>query len=162
MPDSPRHHPPRERPSSRGEAGGAIPDHTTVFDDSVPGVAKLDGDLRAALRRAATDAGLPFYVDSGWRSSAYQERLLREAVAKYGSYEAAKRWVATPETSAHVKGAAVDLGSAGAAWLSANGAAYGLCRIYANEPWHFELRPAAAGRGCPPMYADPTQDPRLN
>jgi hypothetical protein len=150
---------------ARGEAGGAVPDGTTVFDDGIPGVAKLDRALLAALRRAAADAaddGLGFVVDSGWRSPAYQERLLREAVAKYGSEEEAARWVATPETSAHVSGDAVDIGpSDAAAWLSQHGAGYGLCQIYGNEPWHYELRPEAVDHGCPPVYADPTHDPRM-
>jgi D-alanyl-D-alanine carboxypeptidase len=148
-----------------GEADGAVPDRTTVFDDEIPGVAKLDADLLGAVRRAATDAaddGVQFYVESGWRSSEYQERLLREAISKYGSEAAATRWVATPNTSAHVKGAAIDIGpSAAATWLSERGAAYGLCQIYANEPWHYELRPEAVANGCPPTYADPTHDPRM-
>jgi zinc D-Ala-D-Ala carboxypeptidase len=146
------------------EADGAVPDGTTVFDDQVPGVANLDPDLRAALRSAATDAaddGVEFLVDSGWRSAAYQERLLQEAVSKYGSEEDAARWVATPNTSPHVSGEAVDLGSDAASWLSEHGAEYGLCQIYANEPWHYELRPGATGHGCPIMYADPTHDPRM-
>ena len=54
-------------------------------------------------------------VDSGWRSPAYQEHLLREAVPKYGSEAEAARWVATPNTSAHVSGDAVDIGPSGAA-----------------------------------------------
>jgi hypothetical protein len=71
--------------------------------------------------------------------------------------------VATPETSAHVSGDAVDLGPSDAArWLEEHGAAYGLCRVYRNEPWHFELRQGAALGGCPAMYADPTQDPRMS
>ena len=41
------------------------------------------------------------------------------------------------------------------------GARFGLCRRYANEPWHFELRPRAVDHGCPDTYADPTHDPRL-
>ena len=163
---SPTAVPRSEHRRALGEAGGAVPDRTTVFDDEIPGVAKLDADLLGALRRAATDAAdsgvFQFYVDSGWRSPAYQERLLHEAIAKYGSEAAATRWVATPETSAHVKGDAVDIGPSGAAtWLSAHGAAYGLCQIYGNEPWHYELRPGARDHGCPPMYADPTQDPRM-
>jgi zinc D-Ala-D-Ala carboxypeptidase len=148
-----------------GEADGAVPDGTTVFDDEIPGVAKLDSDLLGALRRAATgaaDDGVQFYVDSGWRSPEYQERLLREAISKYGSEAEATRWVATPNTSAHVKGDAVDIGPSGAAaWLSEHGAAYGMCQIYANEPWHYELRPEAGDHGCPAMYADPTHDPRM-
>jgi D-alanyl-D-alanine carboxypeptidase len=148
-----------------GEADGAVPDGTTVFDDGVPGVARLDPALLGALRGAATQAatdGVTFVVDSGWRSRAYQARLLREAIAKYGSEAEATRWVATPETSAHVSGDAVDVGpSRAAAWLSEHGAAYGLCQIYANEPWHYELRPGAGDHGCPAVYADPTHDPRM-
>ncbi|MDT4943575.1 MAG: zinc D-Ala-D-Ala carboxypeptidase [Pseudonocardiales bacterium] len=148
-----------------GEADGAVPDGTTVFDHKVPGVANLDVDLLGALRQAATAAagdGVEFYVDSGWRSPAYQQRLLREAISKYGSEAEATRWVATPNTSAHVKGDAVDIGPSGAAaWLSEHGAAYGLCQIYGNEPWHYELRPEAGDHGCPAMYADPTHDPRM-
>jgi D-alanyl-D-alanine carboxypeptidase len=147
------------------EADGAVPDGTTVFDDEVPGVANLDSALLGALRRAATDGaadGVEFVVDSGWRSPAYQAQLFRDAVSKYGSEQDAARWVATPNTSAHVSGDAVDIGpSAAAAWLSEHGAEYGLCQIYGNEPWHYELRPEAIAHGCPPMYADPTQDPRM-
>ena len=148
-----------------GEADGAVPDGTTVFDDEIPGVAKVESALLGALRQAATDAagdGVEFVVDSGWRSPAYQEQLLHEAVLKYGSEAEAARWVATPDTSAHVSGDAVDIGpSNAAAWLSEHGAEYGLCPIYGNEPWHYELRPEAIDRGCPAMYADPTHDPRM-
>jgi zinc D-Ala-D-Ala carboxypeptidase len=153
-----------EHRGALGEAAGAVPDGTTVFDDEVPGVANLDADLLGALRRAATDAaddGVEFVVDSGWRSPEYQEHLLRQAISKYGSEEEATRWVATPNTSAHVSGDAVDIGPSGAAaWLSEHGAEYGLCQIYSNEPWHYELRPEASDHGCPAMYADPTHDPR--
>ena len=148
-----------------GEADGVVPDGTTVFDGEIPGVANLDPALLRALRRAAADAaddGVELFVDSGWRSPEYQERLLREAVSKYGSEEEAARWVATPNTSAHVSGDAVDIGHDDAmAWLSEHGAAYGLCQIYGNEPWHFELRREARESGCPLMYADPTHDPRM-
>ncbi|MGH8880405.1 MAG: M15 family metallopeptidase [Stackebrandtia sp.] len=147
-----------------GKAHGAVPVPVSVFDDETPAVAKLDPDLLGALRRAATDAagdGVEFFVNGGWRSPEYQDRLLREAVAKYGSEERAARWVTTADTSAHVSGNAVDIGRFDArAWLSEHGAGYGLCQIYGNEPWHYELRPEAVDHGCPPMYADPTHDPR--
>ncbi|WP_240323041.1 MULTISPECIES: M15 family metallopeptidase [Amycolatopsis] len=137
----------------------------TVFDDEIPAVANLDPDLLGALRQAAKDAagdGIEFIVNSGWRSRDYQEQLLRDAVSKYGSEEEAARWVATADTSSHVSGHAVDIGPAEArAWLSEHGARYGLCQIYRNEPWHYELRPEAIDHGCPPMYADPSQDPRM-
>ena len=143
-------------------ADGAVVDGTTVFDD-VPAVDNLDPRLLHALRQAATaaaDDGVTFDVNSGWRSAAYQQRLLDQAIAKYGSKAAAARWVDTPTTSAHVSGDAVDLAHDAAAWLAGHGAAFGLCQIYRNEAWHYELRPAAAEDGCPPMYADPTDDPR--
>ena len=152
-------------PGALGEADGAVPDGTTIFDDEIPAVANLDPGLLAALRGAATDAaddGVVFFVESGWRSPRYQEQLLHDAVAEYGSEEEAARWVATPNRSAHVSGDAVDLAHADATtWLSGHGAEYGLCQIYGNEPWHFELRPEAVGHGCPGMYADPTHDPRM-
>jgi LAS superfamily LD-carboxypeptidase LdcB len=154
-----------EHRDALGEAGGAVPNGTTVFDGEVPGVANLDPALLGALRRAATDAavyGVQFFVDSGWRSPAYQEQLLRQAVSKYGSEQEAARWVATPNTSAHVSGDAVDIGrSDAAAWLSEHGAGYGLCQIYGNEPWHYELRPSAIAHGCPAMYADAAHGPRV-
>jgi hypothetical protein len=155
----------REHRGRLGEADGAVPDGTMVFDDEVPGVANLDPALLGALRQAATDAaddGVRFVVNSGWRSPAYEDQLRRGAIARYGSEAEAARWVATPSTSAHVSGDAVDIGPADATqWLSAHGAAYGLCRIYGNEPWHYERRPQAIDHGCPPMYADPTDDPRM-
>jgi len=164
-PRSAHRRPRTEHRAALGEADGAIPDGTTVFADEIPGVAKLDPALRGALRQAATgaaDDGVEFFVDSGWRSPAYQEELLREAVAKYGSRAEAARWVATPNRSAHVSGDAVDIGPVdAAAWLSEHGAEYGLCRIYGNEPWHYELRPEAIDHSCPPMYADPAHDPRM-
>ncbi|MEW2403687.1 D-alanyl-D-alanine carboxypeptidase family protein [Streptomyces sp. NPDC046862] len=157
---------PRSAPrGGLGEADGAVPDGVSVFDDGYPAVADLDHDLLRALREAATDAaddGVQFYVNSGWRSPEYQNELLREAVSEYGSKDEAARWVATADTSPHVSGDAIDIGHTNAtAWLSEHGAEYGLCQIYRNEPWHYELRPEAIDRRCPRMYADPTQDPRM-
>ena len=161
-PPSPPH---GERRGPLGEAHGAVPDDTTVFDDEVPGVANLDPALLGRLRQAATDAagdGIELEVTSGWRSPEYQEQLLREAIAEYGSEEEAARWVATADTSLHVSGDAVDIGpSEATAWLSEHGDDHGLCQTYGNEPWHYELRPEAIDHGCPSPYADPTQDPRM-
>ena len=154
-----------QEPGALGQAGGDVPDGATVFDAGIPGVANLDPALAGALRRATTDAGregVKLVVDSGWRSPEYQAQLLQQAVSQYGSEAEAARWVAAPDRSAHVSGDAVDIGPTDAArWVSENGAQYGLCRVYGNEPWHFELRPDAVDRGCPAVYADPTQDPRM-
>ncbi|HEY8466374.1 MAG TPA: D-alanyl-D-alanine carboxypeptidase family protein [Solirubrobacterales bacterium] len=160
-----RHRPELPAGGALGLAGGALPDGTTAYDERFPGVANLDPGLRSALRRAAADAasaGLGLFIESGWRSPEYQDALLRDAVAQYGSAAEAARWVATAETSPHVAGDAVDVApEAAAEWLAAHGARYGLCRIYANEPWHYELRPDAAASGCPAPYPDPTHDPRM-
>ena len=169
---APRPHDEPPRLAAAAAAGGAqlwadgdVPDGLTVFDDDVPAVTNLDPDLLDALRRAATQAsadGITVVVNSGWRSRAYQDRLLGEAVAEYGSAEEAARWVATADTSPHVQGDAVDVGPWDATtWLSQHGAGYGLCQIYDNEPWHYELRPDAVADGCPARYADPTHDPRM-
>ena len=147
------------------EADGAMPIGVSAFDEQHPGIVNLDLDLLKALRDAASDAredGVEFVVNSGWRSPEYQEQLLHDAVADYGSEEEAARWVATADTSAHVAGEAVDVGSYDATdWLSDHGARYGLCPIYDNEPWHFELHPEAIDQGCPAKYFDPTEDPRM-
>jgi hypothetical protein len=156
---------PADQQRGLSEADGVVHAGVTVFDDEYPAVARLDPGLLRALRRAATAAaldGVRFYVDSGWRSAAYQEQLLQQAIAKYGSEKEAARWVATPSTSAHVSGDAIDIGRTDAtAWLSKHGAPYGLCQIYRNESWHYELRSDAVDHGCPAMYADPTHDPRM-
>ena len=114
----------------------------------------LDPALLSAIQAAATAAsadGITMTITSGWRSPEFQERLLNDAVATYGSMAAARQYVQTPEGSKHVIGEAVDVGGVGAdQWLIANGARFGLCRIYANELWHFELATDAAGN-CPPL-----------
>jgi zinc D-Ala-D-Ala carboxypeptidase len=153
----------------RSEHRGALgaPDGRTPprSPTTIRGVGNLDRALVGALHQAAADAaydGVELYVQSGWRSREHQQRLFQEEISKYGSEQEAARWVATPETSPHVSGDAVDIGPLDAtAWLSEHGAKYGLCQIYGNEPWHYELRPEAIEHGCPPMYPDPTHDPRM-
>jgi hypothetical protein len=166
VPHGPLPHTSGGKSRALGRADGVVPDGVTVFDLDVPAVTRLDPALLRALRRAAAEAsreGVTVYVTSGWRSWRYQEQLFREAVAKYGSSRAAERWVAAPGRSAHESGDAVDLGHAAAtAWLTRHGAAYGLCQVYRTEPWHYELRPAAVRHGCPRMYDNPSQDPRLS
>jgi D-alanyl-D-alanine carboxypeptidase len=165
----PAHVPPRDHGGkaggAAGRADGVVPDGVTFFDDHYPAVTNLDPALLRALRQAATAAagnGIDFYVNSGWRSHKYQEQLFRQAVAKYGSTKKAIKWVAPPGTSAHESGDAVDIGRAEATtWLSKHGASYGLCQIYSDEAWHYELRPDAVTHGCPAKYADPTHDPRI-
>ncbi|GAA2977785.1 hypothetical protein JOD63_003169 [Microbacterium terrae] len=160
---------PAAPPSGAGDglthADGVLPDGADVGDRSLAGIANLDPALLSALEAAGSAAagdGIRILVTSGWRSPALQKQLLRDAVAQYGSEAEAARWVASAETSLHVAGDAVDIGSYDAMdWLAEHGAAYGLCRVYDNEPWHFELVASAPDDGCPGLYADPTRDPRL-
>lgn len=139
-----------------GAEDGRIPDGTQVGPDDLdhPGVENLDPQLRAAMINAAQTAhseGIELGINSGWRSARYQQKLLDEAVSEYGSRDEASKWVQTPEQSQHVHGRAVDVGPPEAAeWLDHHGSRWGLCRIYANEPWHFELA-VPSGTKCPAL-----------
>lgn len=152
-------------PGTLSAADGLIPGAVSVFNDTYAGITRLTPSMLASLRRAAKAAdeeGIAIDVTSGWRSKAYQQRLFNQAISEYGSAEAAAQWVARPGTSIHEAGDAVDVsGSAAQAWLVQNGGRYGLCQMYANEPWHFEWRPTAIDNGCPASYANAGQDPRL-
>lgn len=136
---------------------GLIPEAAGVAlaDDDVPAIARLDPALRDAMRRAQSAAeSLTFEVTSGWRSTKYQQWLFDEAVELYASEEVAAQFVATPETSSHVTGEAVDIAPLDAQlWLMEHGARFGICQIYANERWHFELATEPGGI-CPEMKAD--------
>ncbi|WP_019971313.1 M15 family metallopeptidase [Mycobacterium sp. 141] len=137
--------------SDGAEADGQV---LTAFDTQDPAIGRLDPALLAAIQHATTAAaadGVTMTINSGWRSPAFQQRLLDQAVQTYGSMALARQYVQTPEQSRHVTGQAVDVGGPGAdQWLIANGARFGLCRIYANELWHFELATDALGN-CPPL-----------
>ena len=130
----------------------AVGDSVSPFDEHLPAIAKLNSELRTAVQSAATAAeadGFVFVVTSGWRSSAYQQSLLDDATATYGSLDEARKWVNAPELSTHVTGDAVDIGYTDAdSWLSQHGADFGLCQTYGNEMWHFELA-AEPGGTCP-------------
>ena len=98
-----------------------------------------------------TADGVELRITSGWRSKGFQQRLFDGGVQTYGSVEGAKQFVASPEASKHVVGEAVDVGPVDAdKWLIRNGPRFGLCQIYANEIWHFELAVDENGV-CPPL-----------
>ena len=145
----------------RGGGSAATPprpqpvEPVAVAPTGVGDTAHLQPALQRAVDRAIAAAaadGVELRVTSGWRSSAEQEQLFADAVRKYGSPELASHWVLPPDRSEHVKGLAVDVGpAAGARWLERHGVHFGLCRRYANEPWHFERLAAARGSACPAM-----------
>ena len=131
---------------------------------SIPGVAKLDPALLDALRRAATDAAArrasrSTSTAAGVRRT-YQEQLLRA-----GGHEVRLGRGGCPMGGhpRHVRARVGERGRPRAVQprrlAVEHGATYGLCQIYRNEPWHYELRPEAVDHGCPPMYADPYARP---
>ncbi len=143
-------------PAAVDTTGGWLPDGVMLspFDSANPILSQLDPALLQAVQEAARTAqaqGVDPLVTSGWRSKGFQQRLFDDAVGTYGSVEAAAQFVATPEVSKHVMGQAIDIGPVEAdRWLIANGSRFGLCQIYANEVWHFELVADANGN-CPPL-----------
>ncbi|KAA0096180.1 peptidase M15 [Mycolicibacterium sp. P1-18] len=136
--------------------GGSIPDGQLVspFDVKNPAVGFLEPAVLTAIQQAAGAAaseGVDVQLTSGWRSKGFQQRLFDQAVTTYGNADLAAQFVASPEKSMHVVGKAVDVGPVVAdQWMMANGSRFGLCQIYANEIWHFELALDAAGN-CPPL-----------
>jgi hypothetical protein len=147
-------------PDELGPDDGYIPvgDHVQLTED-VPAVTNLDSRLRDALlsaAQAAAERDVDFSLVDGWRSERYQQYLFDQAVVEYGSEEQASRWVKRPSESKHVQGQAVDIATADAMdWLTRFGAEYGLCQIYANEAWHFELATDENG-DCPAHLTDGT------
>ena len=140
-----------------GAEDGVLEVPVSVLDGGSPAVDGLDDALRDALGQAAAAAaaeGIEMEVTSGWRSRRYQQQLQEDAVAVYGSREEASRWVASPETSAHVTGRAVDIGPIDAQfWMMQHGARWGLCQTFANERWHYELSTSPGG-ACPAQRMD--------
>ncbi|MCP9273397.1 M15 family metallopeptidase [Mycolicibacterium arenosum] len=135
---------------------GWLPDGRTFspFDTSPQPIARLNPLLLKAIQdaaRAAAAQGVTIVITSGWRSRGFQQRLFVDGIRQYGSQEAASQFVASADVSKHVVGEAVDIGGDGASeWMIRNGPQFGLCQIYANENWHFELATDAAGN-CPPL-----------
>jgi D-alanyl-D-alanine carboxypeptidase/Putative peptidoglycan binding domain len=124
-----------------------------------PGLLALDGryidkqlgQQLVAQRKAGRWRGA---VNSGYRPPWYQKRLWDEAVKKYGSEQAASKWVARPGTSRHGrKGGqgAVDVSLGEQLDASSNS----LFRPMSWEPWHVQLT------GTREMPEEPTElDPR--
>lgn len=135
------------------EHGFIATGQTIELTDDLPSITKLNPQLLDAARQAAEAAereqGIHIVVTSGWRSIAYQQWLLDRAIDRYGSAEEAAKWVSTPEVSRHVTGDAIDIGPFdGTLWMQSNAERFGLCQIYSNELWHYELA-SAYGGSCP-------------
>jgi zinc D-Ala-D-Ala carboxypeptidase len=143
-------------PAATDTYGGWIADGQTLSPSDVlnPAMAQLDPALLNAIQtaaRAAAAQGIDLRITSGWRSKGFQQRLFDDAVRTYGNADIARQFVASPDVSKHVVGQAVHVAPVEAdKWLISNGAQFGLCQIYANELWHFELAVDPQGN-CPPL-----------
>jgi len=116
----------------------ALPTAVTSGDEYAGPLARRQGkpmrpDVALAFDRmnaAATKAGRPLTVTSGYRSNAEQARLF--------AAHPDPKWVARPGTSLHRMGTELDLGPPAAyGWLAANSARFGFKKRYSWEPWHF-------------------------
>lgn len=98
-------------------------------------------------------------VGSGYRSPERQEQLWADALKKYGSPEAARKWVAPPGRSQHNHGHAADLkylSDDARKWAHENAANFGLSFPLSNEDWHIELAGARGGKTHAPHNAAPS------
>lgn len=105
-------------------------------------------NLAALMQDAPPEIRNSLGVYSGYRSTERQAQLYSDAVRKYGSPQAARRWVAPPGRSNHNHGNAVDISYNGRSlqhapenvkrWVHENAKKYGLYFPMAHEPWHIE------------------------
>ena len=113
-----------------------------------------------SAQAAAKEEGIEMVIDSGYRTTQTQEYLFNRAIKEHKTAEEAIKWVLPAELSRHPWGLALDVNlhheKSGASWLEANGATFGLCRVYVNEWWHFEPLIAPGGI-CPPLLPDASQ-----
>lgn len=121
---------------------------------------RLAAEAWKALISAARSDGIshPLLLPtSGFRNPERQRRLWEQALKRYGSPQAARKWVAPPGSSPHQSGRAIDfyLGGRNSSgnvaslrrlpaykWLVENAACFGFYP-YEAEPWHWEYNPSA-------------------
>jgi hypothetical protein len=131
--------------------GGALrPDSFTGLS---PGFV---GSLANLFTNAPPEIQQGLRITSGFRSPERQAQLYQAALAKYGSEQAARKWVAPPGRSQHNMGGAVDLkfmSPAAKQWAHANAGQFGLHFPMKHEPWHIE--PIGARGGMQPGRALP-------
>lgn len=113
-----------------------------------------------SAQAAAKEEGVEITIDSGYRTVETQNYLFEQAIKEHKTPEEAMKWVLPGDLSRHPWGLALDVNlhheKSGASWLEANGATFGLCRVYENEWWHFEPLIAPGGI-CPPLKTDASQ-----
>jgi hypothetical protein len=137
--------------SETAPSGGGSFGSCSLRENAIEGLSPDFQQRVATLILAANmEMGGAMNVYSGYRSIAHQKQLFEAEIAKRGSVEAARVFVAPPGRSMHNFGLAVDLawnGCGGARvmygqpisnWMSANLDRFGLIRPLSNEGWHVE------------------------
>lgn len=110
--------------------------------DAISGLSPgFQSSLQSMFAAAPPEVQQYLRITSGYRSPEVQQRLWDEALAKYGSPEAARKWVAPPGSSQHNHGSAADLkylAPEAQEWVHQNASQFGLYFPMGHEPWHIE------------------------
>lgn len=115
--------------------GAARPDSFSGLDPN------FNSALQQMFQAAPENIRAGLRITSGYRSPDRQAQLFADAVRKYGSPAAARKWVAPPGNSKHNHGQASDLkylNDEARQWAHANAQQFGLNFPLANEDWHIE------------------------
>lgn len=115
--------------------GGTRPDAMTGLQEP------FRNALTQMFMAAPEDVRNSLRIMSAYRSPEIQAQLWQAALDKYGSPEAARKWVAPPGNSFHNKGLAVDfsyLDPSAREWAHANAGNFNLHFPMSWEPWHIE------------------------
>lgn len=132
---------------------GPLTESRTATDEVTELHPLLSARFAVAKSFARAD-GVTLTLTSGFRSLERQSMLFDREVVIRGSETEAAKWVLPPQFSHHPQGLAIDVNypgdKLGAYWLERHGSRFGLCRVYANEWWHFE-GVIAPGQRCPAM-----------
>lgn len=118
----------------------------------------LDPQFDQRLQALIEASGGRIWINSGYRSVERQQQLFDAAVAKYGSVEAARKWVAPPGKSNHNFGLAADLGG-DLALAHQLAPQFGLIFPMSWEDWHIEPVWARQARGADYKDSHPTPPP---
>ncbi len=99
-----------------------------------------DPEFARRMQAFIAASGGRITIVSAYRSNEKQASLYRNAIKRYGSEAAARKWVAPPGRSNHNHGLAIDLdyNGDGEAWAHQNAARFGLTFPMDHEPWHIE------------------------
>lgn len=121
------------------------PNYGSIGPGAAAGTTKgMDPTFAERLQAMVAASSGRLTIVSGYRSDELQAKLFADAVKKYGSEAAARKWVAPPGKSNHNKGIAADLGG-DIQWAHDHAAEFGLYFPMQWEPWHIE--PAGSRSG---------------